>query len=81
MMGYLFGMHFLTVLFTYFVYALAAFLMFNGARYWFRPMVEASLREHRVVEGMRRYVKDPREGAKVRVLDSSWHPSRGNQAD
>ena len=34
MTGYLFGMHFLTILFTYLVYALAAFLMFNGARYW-----------------------------------------------
>ena len=33
MTGYLFGMQFLTILFTYLVYALAAFLMFNGARY------------------------------------------------
>jgi len=50
--GYLFGFHFLTIFFTYTVYTLSAFLMFNGARFWFRPMVEAWLRDHRVVEGM-----------------------------
>jgi hypothetical protein len=37
-----------TILFTVAVYALAAFLMFNGARYWFRPIAEAWLREHKV---------------------------------
>mmetsp|Transcript_25167 Transcript_25167/g.50447 ORF Transcript_25167/g.50447 Transcript_25167/m.50447 type:complete len:404 (+) Transcript_25167:56-1267(+) len=68
--GYLFGFHFLTILFTYAVYCLAAFLMFNGARYWFRPAVEQWLKEHRVVQGMARYVKDPKEGAKVNLLFS-----------
>jgi len=68
--GYLFGFHFLTIFFTYTVYTLSAFLMFNGARFWFRPMVEAWLRDHRVVEGMAQYVKDPREGAKVNLLFS-----------
>ena len=68
--GYLFGFHFLTIFFTYTVYTLSAFLMFNGARFWFRPMVEAWLREHRLVEGMAQYVKDPREGAKVNLLFS-----------
>ena len=47
-----------------------AFLMFNGARFWFRPMVELWLREHRLVEGMAQYVKNPREGAKVNLLFS-----------
>ncbi|MGB1595030.1 MAG: hypothetical protein ACPIOQ_19880, partial [Promethearchaeia archaeon] len=31
--GYLFGFHFLTIFFTYAVYTLSAFLMFNGARF------------------------------------------------
>ena len=68
--GYLFGFHFLTIFFTYAVYTLSAFLMFNGARFWFRPMVEVWLREHRLVEGMAQYVKDPKEGAKVNLLFS-----------
>jgi len=68
--GYLFGFHFLTIFFTYAIYTLSAFLMFNGARFWFRPMVELWLREHRLVEGMAQYVKNPREGAKVNLLFS-----------
>ena len=68
--GYLFGFHFLTIFFTYAVYTLSAFLMFNGARFWFRPVVEEWLREHRLVEGMAQYVKDPTEGAKVNLLFS-----------
>eukprot|EP00286_Rhodomonas_abbreviata_P017786 CAMPEP_0181322098 /NCGR_PEP_ID=MMETSP1101-20121128/19047_1 /TAXON_ID=46948 /ORGANISM="Rhodomonas abbreviata, Strain Caron Lab Isolate" /LENGTH=415 /DNA_ID=CAMNT_0023429989 /DNA_START=209 /DNA_END=1456 /DNA_ORIENTATION=- len=68
--GYLFGFHFLTILFTFMVYCLAAFLMFNGARYWFRPAVEQWLKEHRVVQGMAHYVQDPKEGAKVNLLFS-----------
>lgn len=68
--GYLFGFHFLTVIFLFSIYTLAAFLMFNGARYWFRPAVEQWLREHRLVEGMAQYVKDPKEGAKVNLLFS-----------
>jgi uncharacterized membrane protein YdjX (TVP38/TMEM64 family) len=68
--GYLFGFHFLTILFTVAVYALASFLMFNGARYWFRPIADEWLREHKVVLGMARYVKDPIEGAKLNFLFS-----------
>jgi uncharacterized membrane protein YdjX (TVP38/TMEM64 family) len=68
--GYLFGFHFLTIFFTFAMYTLSAFLMFNGARFWFRPMVEIWLREHRLVEGMAQYVKNPREGAKVNLLFS-----------
>ena len=68
--GYLFGFHFLTILFTVAVYALAAFLMFNGARFWFRPVADNWLREHKVVSGMARYVKDPIEGAKLNFLFS-----------
>ena len=60
----------MTLLFTVAVYALAAFLMFNGARYWFRPLAEGWLREHKVVLGMSQYVKDPREGAKLNLLFS-----------
>eukprot|EP00282_Hemiselmis_andersenii_P035136 CAMPEP_0169443120 /NCGR_PEP_ID=MMETSP1042-20121227/9188_1 /TAXON_ID=464988 /ORGANISM="Hemiselmis andersenii, Strain CCMP1180" /LENGTH=272 /DNA_ID=CAMNT_0009554331 /DNA_START=30 /DNA_END=845 /DNA_ORIENTATION=+ len=68
--GYLFGFHFLTILFTIAVYTLAAFLMFNGARFWFRPLAEGWLREHRVVNGVSHYVKDPAEGAKLNLLFS-----------
>ena len=68
--GYLFGFHFLTILFTVAVYALASFLMFNGARFWFRPIADNWLREHKVVLGMARYVKDPIEGAKLNFLFS-----------
>jgi len=68
--GYLFGFHFLTILFTVAVYALAAFFMFNGARYWFRPLADEWLREHKVVLGMAKYVKDPIEGAKLNFLFS-----------
>ena len=59
-----------TLLFTIAVYALGAFLMFNGARFWFRPVAEGWLAEHKVVMGMSQYVRDPREGAKMNLLFS-----------